>query len=86
MSMGVTNRNGAPAHSDTSGRVVGSGTLQSSPKWDIDATTMRDNCNTRRSIDRIAPPVFPKQEVVARAIKAQYCQELKELWANLCPQ
>jgi AcrR family transcriptional regulator len=26
---------------------------------------------------------FPNKEVVARAIKIQYCQELKELWANL---
>ena len=28
---------------------------------------------------------FPNKEVVARTIKTQYCQELKELWANLVP-
>ena len=26
---------------------------------------------------------FPNKEVVARAIKTQYCQELKRVWANL---
>ncbi len=48
-----------------------------------DATTMRDIATRAGASIGSLHQFFPNKEVVARAIKAQYCQELKELWANL---
>ena len=48
-----------------------------------DAATMRDIAARAGASIGSLYQFFPNKEVVARAIKTQYCQELKELWANL---
>jgi len=49
----------------------------------FDAATMRDIAERAGASIGSLYQFFPNKEVVARAIKTQYCQELKELWANL---
>ena len=48
-----------------------------------EAATMRDIAGRAGASIGSLYQFFPNKEVVARAIKTQYCQELKELWANL---
>ena len=48
-----------------------------------DAATMRDIAARAGASIGSLYQFFPNKKVVARAIKTQYCQELKELWANL---
>ncbi len=48
-----------------------------------EAATMRDIAKRAGASIGSLYQFFPNKEVVARAIKTQYCQELKELWANL---
>ena len=48
-----------------------------------DAATMRDIAARAGASIGSLYQFFPNKEVVARAIKTQYCQELQELWANL---
>ena len=48
-----------------------------------EAATMRDIAARAGASIGSLYQFFPNKEVVARAIKTQYCQELKELWANL---
>src|SRR5258708_13008477 len=48
-----------------------------------EAATMRDIAERAGASIGSLYQFFPNKEVVARAIKTQYCQELKELWANL---
>src|ERR1700730_2617228 len=50
-----------------------------------DAATMRDIAARAGASIGSLYQFFPNKEVVARAIKTQYCQELKELWGNLVP-
>src|SRR5258708_20921381 len=50
-----------------------------------DAATMRDIAKRAGASIGSLYQFFPNKEVVARAIKTQYCQQLKELWANLVP-
>jgi AcrR family transcriptional regulator len=48
-----------------------------------DAATMRDIAKRAGASIGSLYQFFPNKEVVARAIKTQYCQALKEHWANL---
>jgi AcrR family transcriptional regulator len=48
-----------------------------------DAATMRDIAARAGASIGSLYQFFPNKEVVARAIKTRYCQELKEVWANL---
>jgi AcrR family transcriptional regulator len=48
-----------------------------------DAATMRDIAARAGASIGSLYQFFPNKDVVARAIKTQYCQELKELWSNL---
>lgn len=48
-----------------------------------EAATMRDIAGRAGASIGSLYQFFPNKEVVARAIKTQYCQELKELWASL---
>jgi AcrR family transcriptional regulator len=48
-----------------------------------EAATMRDIAKRAGASIGSLYQFFPNKEIVARAIKTQYCQELKELWANL---
>jgi AcrR family transcriptional regulator len=48
-----------------------------------EAATMRDIAERAGASIGSLYQFFPNKEVVARAIKTQYCQELKALWANL---
>jgi AcrR family transcriptional regulator len=48
-----------------------------------EAATMRDIAGHAGASIGSLYQFFPNKEVVARAIKTQYCQELKELWASL---
>ena len=48
-----------------------------------EAATMRDIAGRAGASIGSLYQFFPNKEVVSRAIKTQYCQELKELWANL---
>jgi len=48
-----------------------------------EATTMRDIAERAGASIGSLYQFFPNKEVVARAIKTQYCQELKQVWANL---
>jgi AcrR family transcriptional regulator len=48
-----------------------------------EAATMRDIAERAGASIGSLYQFFPNKEVVARALKTQYCQELKELWANL---
>jgi AcrR family transcriptional regulator len=48
-----------------------------------EAATMRDIAGRAGASIGSLYQFFPNKEVVARAIKTQYCQELKERWAGL---
>src|SRR5258708_20538509 len=48
-----------------------------------EAATMRDIAERAGASIGSLYQFFPNKEVVARAIKTRYCQELKEVWANL---
>jgi AcrR family transcriptional regulator len=48
-----------------------------------EAATMRDIAGRAGASVGSLYQFFPNKEVVARAIKTQYCQELKERWAGL---
>jgi AcrR family transcriptional regulator len=48
-----------------------------------EAATMRDIAGRAGASIGSLYQFFPNKEVVARAIKTQYCQELKERWASL---
>ena len=48
-----------------------------------EAATMRDIAGRAGASIGSLYQFFPNKEVVARAIKTQYCRELKELWAGL---
>jgi len=48
-----------------------------------EAATMRDIAERAGASIGSLYQFFPNKEVVARAIKTQYCQELKRVWANL---
>ena len=49
----------------------------------FEAATMRDIAERAGASIGSLYQFFPNKDVVARAIKTQYCQELKELWASL---
>jgi len=49
----------------------------------FEAATMRDIAERAGASIGSLYKFFPNKEVVARAIKTRYCQELKELWAGL---
>jgi AcrR family transcriptional regulator len=49
----------------------------------FEAATMRDIAERAGASIGSLYQFFPNKEVVARAVKTQYCQELKELWASL---
>jgi AcrR family transcriptional regulator len=49
----------------------------------FEAATMRDIAERAGASIGSLYQFFPNKEVVARAIKTQYCQELKKLWASL---
>jgi AcrR family transcriptional regulator len=48
-----------------------------------EAATMRDIADRAGASIGSLYQFFPNKDAVARAIKTQYCRELKELWANL---
>ncbi|HXO97138.1 MAG TPA: helix-turn-helix domain-containing protein [Chthoniobacterales bacterium] len=48
-----------------------------------EAATMRDIAERAGASIGSLYQFFPNKEVVAQAIKTRYCQELKEVWANL---
>src|ERR1700745_3216103 len=50
-----------------------------------EAAPMRDSAKRAGASIGSLYQFFPNKEVVARAIKTQYCRDLKELWANLVP-
>src|ERR1700719_4414635 len=49
----------------------------------FEAATMRDIAERAGASIGSLYQFFPNKEVVAQAIKTRYCQELKEVWANL---
>ncbi len=49
----------------------------------FEAATMRDIAERAGASIGSLYQFFPSKEVVARELKTQYCQELKELWASL---
>ena len=49
----------------------------------FEAATMRDIAERAGASIGSLYQFFPNKDVVARAVKTQYCQELKELWASL---
>ena len=49
----------------------------------FEAATMRDIAERAGASIGSLYQFFPNKEVVARAIKTRYCQELKEVWAKL---
>ncbi len=49
----------------------------------FEAATMRDIAERAGASIGSLYQFFPNKDVVARAIKTQYCQELKKLWASL---
>jgi AcrR family transcriptional regulator len=49
----------------------------------FEAATMRDIAERAGGSIGSLYQFFPSKDVVARALKTQYCQELKELWAGL---
>ena len=51
----------------------------------FEAATMRDIAERAGASIGSLYQFFPNKDVVARAIKTQYCQELKKLWASLVP-
>src|SRR6266481_8421396 len=48
-----------------------------------EAATMRDIAERAGASIGSLYQFFPNKEVVARALKTRYCQELKEVWASL---